>query len=168
MSAFFAGCGYSSRSMISSKYRTIYVTPFINRVDITNDADAGYKYKIYKPLLETDITSAVNNKFLFDGNLKPVQKELADVTLKGELIEFRRDPVRYTEGDDVAEYRINLVVNITLWDNKEDKLIWQENGFTGEASYFTTGPTAKSETVAVNDAITDLSRRIVERAVEEW
>jgi len=163
-----AGCGYTTRSIISDKFRTIYITPFINRIDITSEANAASKYRIYRPMVETDITRYVNNRFLFDGNLKPVKKELADLVLKGEVLEFRKDPLRYLDNDDVSEYRINLVVNISLWDNKEDKLIWQENGFTGDTTYFTSGPQAESEDSAVNDALGDLARRIVERTVEEW
>lgn len=164
----FTGCGYTTRSMISSKFRTIYIVPFVNKVDITSDVYSSNKYRVYRPMLETEVTRAVNNKFLFDGNLKPAKQELADVVLKGELVEFRRDPLRYTENDEVSEYRINVVVNISLWDNRENKLIWEENGFTGDFSYFTTGSLARSEDSAVTDAINDLARRIVERAVEQW
>ena len=163
-----SGCGYTTRSMISDKFKTIYITPFINKVDITNEADAASKYRIYRPMIETDITRVVNNRYLFDGNLKPAKKELADLILKGEVIEFRKDPLRYLDNDEVSEYRINLVVNISMWDTKEDKLLWQENSFTGDTTFFVSGPQAKSENVAVNDALNDLARRIVERTVEEW
>jgi len=164
----FTGCGYTTRSMISNKFRTIYVVPFVNKVDITSEVNTGNKYKVYRPMLESEVSRAVNNKFLFDGNLKPTKQELADVVLKGELVEFRRDPLRYTESNEVAEYRINIVVNISLWDKRENKLLWKEDGFTGDTSYFTTGSLAKSEDTAVTDAINDLARRIVEHAVEQW
>lgn len=162
------GCGYTTHSMVSNKFKTIYITQFANKVDITQETYSANKYRIYRPMLETDITRAVIDKFLFDGNLKPVKSESADLVLKGELMEFRRDPLRYTDSDEVEEYRINLVVNIGLWDNKENKLIWQENNFTGDTTYFVTGQAAKSETTALNDAISDLARRIVERVVEQW
>jgi outer membrane lipopolysaccharide assembly protein LptE/RlpB len=163
-----AGCGYTTRSMISSQYKTIYVMPFVNKVNITSEAYNNDQYRIYRPMLETDVTRAVDNKFLFDGNLKPTDKDMADLVLKGELIEFRRDVLRYTENNDVAEYRLNIVVNISLWDNRENKMLWQENGFTGDTSYFTTGPLAESESSAITDALNDLARRIVERTVEQW
>jgi hypothetical protein len=163
-----AGCGYTTRSMVYSEYRTIYIAPFANKVNITQDSASGNKYKIYRPMLETEVTRAVNNKYLFDGNLKPVSKESADVLLKGELVDFRRDPLRYTDDEQIYEYRINIVVNIGLWNNKTDQLIWQENNFTGDFTYFVSGPNAKSEGTAVNDAIADLARRIVERTVEQW
>ncbi len=162
------GCGYTTRSMISNKYRTIYIAPFINKIDITRDSDSGTKYKIYRPMLETDITKAVNDKYLFDGNLKPVREASADLILKGELVDFRRDPLRYTDNDEIYEYRINIIVNLSLLENKADKPLWQENNFTGDFTYFVSGTLAKSEGSAVNDAIADLARRIVERTVEQW
>lgn len=165
---FLGGCGYTTRSMISSKFTTIYVEPFVNKVDITQEVYTANKYRIYRPMLETDITKSVTNKFLFDGNLKPAKDESADLILRGELIEFRKDPLRYNESDEVTEYRLNLVVNISLWDKKENKLIWQENNFTGDTTYFTTGAQAKTEDTAISDALVDLARRIIERTVEEW
>jgi len=167
-SAALAGCGYTTRSMISTKYKTIYITPFVNKIDITRESYVQNKYRIYRPLLETDITKAVTDKYLFDGNLKPAPKETADLILKSELMEFRKDPLRYDGSDNVEEYRVNVVVNISLWDTKENKLVWEENNFTGDTHYFTTGTNAKSESTAINDAIDDLARRIVERTVEQW
>lgn len=162
------GCGYTTRSMVGSKYRTIYITPFVNMVNITSEGNAANKYKLYRPTIETDITRYVNNKYLFDGNLKPIKEESADLILKGEVVEFRKDPLRYDNNDIVSEYRINLVVNISLWDRLENKQLWRENNFTGDTTYFTSGSQAKSEDVAVVDALNDLSRRIVERTVEQW
>ncbi|MBN1914083.1 MAG: hypothetical protein JW788_06760 [Candidatus Omnitrophica bacterium] len=169
-----AGCGYTTRSMIATTYRTIYITPFLNKIDITRETDAGSRYKIYRPGLETDITKAVVNKYLFDGNLRPTKEELADVVLKGELVEFRKDPLRYNDdNDEIAEYRMNILVNIALWDTKEDKLVWEEKNFTGDYTYFTTASTTpsatkKTDAQAVPEAINDLARRIVERTVEQW
>lgn len=171
------GCGYTTRSMIYGKYKTIYIAPFLNKVDITQEAYSANKYRIYRPMLETDITKKVINKYLFDGNLKPVKEDQADLVLKGELIEYRKDPLTYTSsGGDVTEYRINIYVNLSLWDTKESKLLWQENNFNGNYSYFVRTSTinpgsnvvAVSEETAVTDAIDDLARRIVERTVEQW
>jgi len=163
------GCGYTTRSMISSKYRTIYIMPFSNKIDITSEADTASKYKLYRPHLETDVTKAVIDKYLLDGNLKPTKQEGADLALKSELIEFRRDPLRYDENDEVEEYRISVRVHMSLWDNKENKLVWDEPNFAGEQTYFTPGHTgSKSDDTVVNEAILDLARRIVERTVEEW
>ena len=164
-----AGCGYTTRSLISGRYKTIYIQPVVNKIDITAATNVGTKYKIYRPHLETDLTRAITNKYLFDGNLKPMNSGAADVTLKSELVDFRRDPLMYDTNDEVAEYRINIVLTMLFWDNRENKMIWEERSFTGDSTYFTAGhPGAKSEDQAVNDAVTDIARRVVERTVEEW
>jgi hypothetical protein len=166
------GCGYTTRSIISNEFKTIYVVPFVNKIDITQETDVASKYRIYRPMLESDITKYVTNKFLSDGNLKPVKEESADLILKGQVVEFRKDPLRYNDSDEVTEYRINLVVNISLWNRKEDKLVWEEKQFTGNTTYFTSfasgDVTKKSDDTAITDALDDLARRIVERTVEQW
>ena len=162
-----AGCGYTTRSMLNDKYRTIYIPPIANKVDITTESYTGSQYKVYRPLLESDVTNALANRFLFDGNLRPTSKAGADLTLKAELVEFRRDALRYTDNDDVLEYRLSVVVNMKLLD-KENKILWAENNFTGDTTYFTQGTAAKSEDAAVTDAINDLAQRIVDRVVEQW
>jgi hypothetical protein len=166
--SFTGGCGYTTRSMISTEFKTIYIPPFVNKIDFTQESDVGNKYKINRPLLETEITKAVVDKFVFDGNLKLGDTQSADLTLKGELVEFRRDPLRYTTNDDVEEYRLNMVVTISMWNNREGKLLWEEPRFTGDTTYFTTGTQAISEDAAITTAIKDLARRIVERTVEQW
>ncbi len=168
------GCGYTTRSMLYGKYNTIYIAPFLNKVDVTQESFSENKYRIYRPMLETDITKKVINRYLFDGNLKPAKEPSADLVLKGELIEYRKDPLSYTANtENVTEYRINIYVNLSLWDTKENKLLWQENNFNGNYSYFTNYNTTNSsiqvpEATAVNNAIEDLARRIVERTVEQW
>ena len=168
------GCGYTTRSMLYGNYNTIYIAPFLNKVDITQESFSANKYRIYRPMLETDITKKVINRYLFDGNLKPIKEPAADLVLKGELIEYRKDPLSYTANtENVTEYRINIYVNLSLWDAKENKLLWQENNFNGNYSYFTADNANSAsvkvpEATAVNNAIEDLARRIVERTVEQW
>jgi hypothetical protein len=173
LAVFAGGCGYTTRSLIADQYKTIYVTPFLNKVDITQEGYSENKYRIYRPMLETDITRKVINKYLFDGNLKPVKNDTADLVLKGELVEYRKDPLSYTnDNDDVTEYRINIYVDLSLWDKRENKLVWAEKRFNGNYSYYT-GLAANSaikvsEDTAVIRAVEDLARRIVERTVEQW
>jgi hypothetical protein len=168
----FSGCGYTSRSMISGQYRTIYIPAFVNKIDITRPTDTESKYKIYRPFIETDVTKGVNNYFLWDGNLRPVKSNDADLTLKGEVVEFRKDPIKYNQSYDVSEYQMNIIVDLVLTDNKTKKVVWEEKGFAGWTNYYTSSAPApavpKTESQAVTDTVTDLSRRIVERTVEQW
>lgn len=162
------GCGYTTRSLISDKYRTIYIHQFSNKIDITSESKVSRNYQVYRPVLETDITRAVIDRFMLDGNLRIEKEANADLVLKGFLVDFRRDVLRYATDDTPEEYRISLVVDISLWDRNEDKLLWQEANFIGDTTYFLSGPNAKSEDTAIVDGVNDLARRVVERTVENW
>ncbi len=164
-----AGCGYTTHAFVAETgYRTIYVAPFVNKVDTTSEYSEGRRFKTYFPLLENTITNAVVDRYIFDGNLKAAKEEEADLTLKGELVNYRRESLRNSSDDTPEEYRITLFVHITLVDNKTQKVLWEYNDFAGESTYFTSGSYVKSESQAISDATKDLARRIVETIVEAW
>lgn len=163
-----AGCGYTTRSLLPSDIKTIRVDNFKNAVNVAAEQSNIRMYRGYRPGMEVDITTTVINKFLLDGTLKIANESSADLILKGELVDFRREPLRYDANDNVEEYRIKLIVNLEMTNRKTGAVMWTENGFAGETTYFAVGSQAKSETAAVTAAIDDLARRVVERTVEVW
>jgi hypothetical protein len=159
-----AGCGYSTHSSLPSNWRTIYIAPFENKVDYTTEG----KRNLYLPMMEVKVRSAIINRYQFDGALKVAKEDTASLVLKGELVDYQRDVLRYTDENDVKEYRVRVVVNMKLTEGVDGPKVWEENGFSGEATYFLSGAQASSESAAVDNAITDLARRTVERTVENW
>lgn len=157
-------CGYTTRGGLIGGWRTIHVEGFENKIDFTNDTGRN----VYLPLLEIKVRNAIINRFMFDGNLKIAAPERADLLLKGKLLKYERDVLRETDNDDAQEYRVRITVALELLDQKKNETVWQESSFAGEATYFVTGAQAKSEESAVEDAMTDLARRVVERTVENW
>ena len=164
----FYGCGYTTRAYVGA-YQTIYVAPFKNSINIADERAAFASYMSYYPLLESTITRAVVDRFIFDGSLKVVNEENADIILKGELIAYNRDALRYADNnEDVEEYRITLTANLALYKGESGDLVWERDSFSGDTSYFITGSQAKSEKAALDAAVSDLARRVVEEFVEEW
>ena len=163
-----AGCGYTTKSLLPSNLKTIRVENFKNDIKVTAEQSNLRMYRGYRPGMEIDITRTLINKFLLDGSLKIADEANADLILKGDLIDYKRDALRYDPNNNVEEYRIKLVVNLELENTKTGALVWSENGFAGETTYRTTGSLAKTETTAVNDAIDDLTRRIIDRTIEAW
>ncbi|MCX7927183.1 MAG: LPS assembly lipoprotein LptE [Candidatus Omnitrophica bacterium] len=163
-----SSCGYTSRSLIKERFNSIYIKEIKNAIEITEESDFSARYKVNWPKIENDIKRELIARFITDGTLKVSEEQTADVILEAEVIEFRRDPLRYSTNDEVEEYRLNIAVNLVLWDAKTQTQLWQEKHFTGDTTYFTRGPLAKTEDSAVNEAIKDLCRRIVERVVEQW
>ena len=159
-----SGCGYSTRSALPPSWRTIYVPPFENKIDFT----AERQRNLYQPLLEVKVRDAVINRFLFDGSLKIAQEDQAALVLKGELVGYDRGPLRWDDSNDVQEYRIQISVNLRLTEVKDGELVFEEKGFSGEDTYFVSGPKATSEDAALQGALEDLARRVVERTIENW
>ncbi len=163
------GCGYTTRAHIAADgFRTIYVAPFSNKIDMTSETNEGSRFKTYFPLMENTIKNAVVDRYIFDGTLKVVKEDAADVILKGSVVHYRRDILRSSSGDDPEEYRVTVFVDLTLTDAKTGALIWEKKNFGGDSTYYTTGQYVKTESEAIQDAMTDLARRIVEATVETW
>jgi len=160
----FSGCGYTTKSTLPKSIRTIHIEPLKNSIDFVT----GTGRNVYLPLLEVDTRNAIINRFLFDGNLRIAKPELADLILKGELKGYDRSGLRFTDDDDVEEYRVRITVSFELWNVKNDEISWTEPNFAGDATYFVTGPKVSTEESAIDAAITDLARRIVERTIEDW
>jgi outer membrane lipopolysaccharide assembly protein LptE/RlpB len=164
---FIQGCGYTTRSLLPSNIKNIYVDNFVNKIKFTAEANDERMYRAYRPGMEIEVSNTIRNKYLMDGNLKVTNQENADLVLKGELVDFRNEALRYDRSDNVMEYRIRVVVNLQMI-NKDGTVRWAENNFAGEWLYTTSGPLARSESSAIVDAEADLARRVVERTVEEW
>ena len=159
-----SGCGYTTSSTLPSHLKTLYVDRLANEVSYTSSGSR----EVYFPLLEVDARNAIIDRFQFDGNLKLTDTDRADLVLKGKLIEYERQGLRYSDNDVAEEYRIHVVVSLEMWDMTKGEIKWAEPRFVGEATYFLTGPEATSEESAVQKALEDLARRVVERTVEDW
>jgi len=162
------GCGYTTKSLLPSNYKTIYVGNFSNAIKITAEQSNERMYRGYRPGMEIKITKAVIDKYLIDGNLRIASPENADLILTSELIDFNRGGIIYNTVDTVEEYRILLVVSMELTEAKTGKTVWKEAGFAGETTYRTSGTLEMSENAAIDAAIADLAKRIVERTIEAW
>ena len=108
-----AGCGYSTRSLLPSRFRTIYIEPFENKVDYMNTTER----KLYIPGMETRVREAVVDRYLFDGNLRIGNKDTADLVLKGQLLSFEREQLSLQPNESVQEYRLRVTVALELVDS---------------------------------------------------
>ena len=164
-----SGCGYTTRPGMASYLRTVYVKPLVNTIDITQLTTDYQRFPLYRHGMESDITNEIINRFQFTGLLRPASSpDKADCLLEGELVEFRRDALRYDASQQVEEWRLNVVVNARLLDLHTNTALWEEKRLTGDTTYFAIGPNTESEATALTRAITDLARRVVERTVENW
>ena len=112
-----AGCGYTRKMTLPRDVKTIYIDTFQNRMVL------GEIYA-YEPGMEIKITNAVIRRLQTDGNLKVTAREKADAVLEGELTAIQQDGVRFTGLERVEEYRLYLIVNLKLRDQKTGEVLW--------------------------------------------
>lgn len=162
------GCGYTSRTLLPENVRAVHVAPIKNAIDLSSEIGDKTRYRVYRPGIEVELTDAVINRFVFDGHLKVSSLEEADAVVEAKVVEYRRDPLRYTDSDDVQEYRISVVADVVVYRRPGRRVIWREKNLIGESSFFLSGARAISEDEAAALAVKDLARRVVEQTLEVW
>lgn len=155
------GCGYTYKSTVLHNIKTIAVPTFKNALSERN-ADT------YSAGLDVDVTNAVIDRFNYDGSLKVVSPDKADVILEGTLTAFNQDTIRYGGHGDVKEYRLFIGVDLSLVDARTGTVMWTEKNFRGRTEYIRSSSGSISERAAVKAAREDLAKKIVDRVVEDW
>lgn len=154
-------CGYHFTpvgGIVPENAKTIAIPVFINGT--------------YEPFIDTDVTKAVVDEFLADGRLKVVDREAADIILKGTVTKFEITPTSYTADTYVQSYNVSIGVSITIEDAKAHKVLLQD---TGIGSVFNSGyavaigditRTKIAKDAAVKNACKDLASTLRSRVLE--
>jgi hypothetical protein len=156
-----SSCGYTQKAVLPRDIKSIHVDTFKNKMAVAD-------IYAYEPGLEIKITNAVIRRLHQDGILKVAAHDKADAVLEGDLIAFDQEGVRFTSLERIEEYRLFIVTTLRLRDRKTREILWEEPNFSGDASYFVTGPRSISRGEAADRAIDRLARNVVDRIVEDW
>ena len=149
----FSGCGYSYHATLPENADSIAVIPFENRT--------------FEPGLEIDFNKILTRRILFEGLGSLKTTSSADTILRGELLEYDREPLRYTDSEEIQEYRLKLFATAVLEKQGTKEILWQEK-ITGETTFFAKGSFSRSEILAREDLLDDLARRLSARLSEHW
>lgn len=108
-----AGCGiYTLDPKGKSTIKTIAIEPFDNQTPEFGLAD--------------QVTEAVIDAFITDGNLKVVGSEAADAVLVGSLTGYRRVVNQFDENDQVQSYKVLMDFSISLMNPRDQSEIWKQ------------------------------------------
>jgi len=112
-----SSCGYrlsGTGLLVPEGTKTIAVPGFIND---TNE-----------PYVDLEVTKAVTDEFIADGRLRVVDVEGADLVLRGRVVKYDVTALSYTATNYVQQYRVRLVVDVSLDDLRSKKTLWREAG----------------------------------------
>jgi len=156
-----SGCGYTQEAKLPSGIKTIAIPTFKNEIP-------PQEQFAYRPGIEIELTNALIDRFIFDGNLKVVDEDKADAILEGSIISYEQEGLRFDRLESVEEYRLFLVIKFKLIDAKTGKVILEEPNFSGRAEFFVSRNPLSNRRISANTATFDLAKSLVNRIVEEW
>ncbi len=145
----FAGC-YSFSSSSLGGVKTVAIPQFDNKTT---------QYGI-----QDDLTSKVTERFIADNTLKVVAQSDADAVLRGEIVKYERVPYTYDAASNVAEYKVNIYVNVVL-ERKGGKSLYEKSNMLGFGVY---NATSQTEDDGKSAAIDKLAQDIVDETTKTW
>ncbi len=170
-----SGCGYTTKSSLDPKYRTVAVSPFYDK---TREYD-----------LQAPLTDAVTRKFITDSRLQVVEAADADLLVEGMITGLSRRGLMTDRNDEVTQSMMVVTAGVRLTDRATGQVLWEDPAVTGETTFYTRAaglssdrlrgnaevflPTVRSfptdeENRAVSEALEQLATVIFHRVVEPW
>jgi hypothetical protein len=121
------------------------------------------------PRIEVLVTSTVIKQFQQDGTFKIVNADVADATLKGEIVGVNRNPARSVRGNvlSTTEFNLNVTVKYTL-TGRDGTVLGSPGAVSGSTSFFVGSDVSTDERQALPLAAEELARHLVSQLSEGW
>lgn len=152
LALFVAGCGYTSRSLIESNIRSIYVDIFDNET--------------FRRGLEFDLTRAVKEEILFRTKLQIVDRKRADTVIFGKIIDVQENVLIENPDAEVVESRVTVYVDVLWVDRRTGRVLMDQKNVSAAAEFIAT----RNEDVKTGEieAFVELAEKIVNLMEERW
>jgi hypothetical protein len=158
----FSGCGiYSFNPGGKSSIKTIAVSQIENKT-----IESG---------LSSRMTDLIVDAFISEGSMKVVSAKDADAILDGTLTDYKREAYTYNEADNVSQYVVKLVFDVTLLKGSSEEQIWKET-FYSEGYYSTDISSTEGSEIQVAtteegaqvQAANKLVQDVINRTTKSW
>jgi len=145
-------CGYSSKSLLRSNVRSIYIPIFDN-----NTFRRGYEF---------DLTKAVRDQILLRTRLNIVDKDEADSILFGKITSVDENVIIEDTRDNIVESRVSVGIDIRWVDKRTGRTIVERRNIKRPTEFIV----RRNETLtsSSNEAFVSIARGIVDAMEEDW
>jgi len=109
-----SGCGY-----------TLSRNPKACSADACSVSIPLFMNDTLEPLVEKDVTAAIQEEISMDGRWKLSDRDSADVVVEGRVTGFELLPLSYDAKERILEYRLKIRSEIKVRRPKTDKLVWK-------------------------------------------
>ena len=149
----FSGCGiYSMSGSLPSHIKNVAVPLFENETVEVDIVD----------LVSDEIRSAI----IKDGNMKIVAENDADAVVTGKIKDVFESADSFSKGEVAKQFKIQVFAEVTFFDIKKNKAIWEESNMEGWARYNADDPAAREG--ALKEALQMLAKDIIDKTVSGW
>jgi len=150
-----AGCLYHfSGGGLPRDVKTVAVLPFDNKTG--------------EPALTQEVNASIRDAVESRLGLRTASEANADAVMRGEIVRYDPDiPLSYAAGQqgtvDVTRRRVQIVLNVELYDQRHGKSLWKQNGLMVDGEY-----QPPAETDGRKIALAKLVTQVVEGAQSQW
>ncbi|MDO9549119.1 MAG: LptE family protein [Candidatus Marinimicrobia bacterium] len=139
--------------------------PHIKNIAIPLFSDRTAEFNI-----QQSVTDQIRIGFIKENILKLVEEGNAHSVLYGSIQSIQDRPLVYTgdeTGEAVTEYRLTLKIEAEWYDKVEDKAVFKKT-FTAYSEYDPTGATDRTRTLALTEAVDQITEDIVNQILSGW
>lgn len=115
--------------------------------------------------IRESLTQKVVDAYVQDNTLKVVNEKVSDTILSGTITRYLREAHTFDENENVKEYKVRILVKVTLEETKKKKIIWEEENLEGWGIY---SAVEETEEDGKEKALQKLAEDIVNRTVKGW
>jgi len=149
-----AGCAYGfSGGGLPTHIRTVAVLPFSNETA--------------SPEITKEVTEALREGLGRRLGLRDASEEKASAIARGTIVRYEIDvPVAYSANPQQAtatRRKLQIVVDVELYDQVTGKTIWTKKGIVGEGEY-----AERAEADGRRQAISKIVNEVIEGAQSQW
>jgi hypothetical protein len=152
----FAACLYSfAGGGLPGHIRTVAILPFDNQTP--------------EPTLTQEVFEATREAIEGRLGLRPSGEASADAVVRGTIVSYRPDiPLSFQAGQRVGDVsvtrrRVQLTLNVEIFDQREQRALWERSGLTIDGEYEPPNE-AQGREVALEKLVSD----IVDGAQSQW
>lgn len=154
-----SGCGYTltgTGSTLPDHVKSLAIPVFVNNSK--------------EPDIQRDLTESIREAFINDGRLKVADAKQADLLMVGKLFHYKLRAVSFTSRDVVAEYYVELGVDVLVKERGKLEPYMQQK-FKTKWDYKTSSNVVNTESArqeALEEAYRDLANRLVSLLIEKF
>lgn len=121
--------------------------------------------------IEQYVTQKTIDAFLSDGRVSIVDEAKADGIVKCRIKKYVLTSTKVDVNQVPQEYLLRIYVDVFLFDNKAQRLLWKDENIYEDTTYFVAnnlGMPVEDEIIGRNRILDKLAVRVVRRVIHGW